>query len=78
LGVIEWLESDTELTYCLHAHTSEHMTGVTMIRAERRASASNKLSADQTDDIMDCLKEEDANQEELPDGVAKMVANSFC
>jgi hypothetical protein len=54
------------------------MTGVTRIRAERRASASNKLSDDQTDDVMDCLKEEDANQEELPDGVAKMVANSFC
>lgn len=57
-------------------HRSERMTGVTLIREERRASASHKTSDDQTDDILERLKEDDSG-EKLPEGVAKMMANSF-
>ena len=53
------------------------MTGVTMIRDERRASASHKSSDEDPHDILEQLQEEDDSGEKLPEGVAKMMADSF-
>ena len=55
----------------------EQMTGVTMIRDERRASASHKSSEDDPHDVMEQLQEEDDSSERVPKGVAKMMADSF-